>query len=156
MRLVVGLYVAEPLREWVRDIVQDNAAWADIAAILKSAKAKYDVETKIEHLMNLKLNEDESIISNTNRFDACAKKVKTEVSNCELKQWYLSGIPVKYREKIKQRYPETYKKMKEWALKIEKFEKNDEFELKKASVVGENRPIKLISMLIDCLISLPS
>ncbi|KAF0443711.1 hypothetical protein F8M41_003531 [Gigaspora margarita] len=138
MRLVVGLYVAEPLREWVRDIVQGNTDWADVkAAILKSAKAKYDVKTNIERLMNLKLNEDESIVSYTYRFDACAKKVKTEVSNREVKRWYLRGIPVKYREKIKQRYPETYEETKEWALKIEKFEKNDEFDLKKASVVGE-------------------
>ncbi|CAG8516830.1 510_t:CDS:2, partial [Gigaspora rosea] len=95
MRLVVGLYVAESLCEWVMDIMQNNADWAGVkAAILKSAKAKYDVKMKIERLMNLKLNEDESIVSYTNRFDACAKKVKTEVSNHEVKRWYLRGIPV--------------------------------------------------------------
>ncbi|CAG8583701.1 855_t:CDS:2, partial [Racocetra persica] len=48
--------------------------------ILKSAKSKYDIEMKIERLMNLKLNEDESIVSYTNRFDVCAKKVKNEVA----------------------------------------------------------------------------
>ncbi|KAF0332916.1 hypothetical protein F8M41_018453 [Gigaspora margarita] len=114
MRLVVGLYIAKPL-----------------------SKAKYDVETNIEHLMNLKLNEDESIVSYTNRFDTCAKKVKTEVSNREVKRWYLRGIPVKYREKIKQQYSETCEETKKWALKIKKFKKNDKFDLKKASVVGE-------------------
>ncbi|CAG8499645.1 41066_t:CDS:2 [Gigaspora margarita] len=101
MRLVLGLYIAEPLQDWIRDIVQGNADWANIkAAILQSAKSKYNVKTKIEYLMNLKLNEDE-------------------------------------RKKIKQCYPEMYKKTKEWALKIEKFEKSDKFNLKKANVVGE-------------------
>ncbi|CAG8835008.1 28292_t:CDS:2, partial [Racocetra persica] len=76
------------------------------AAILKSGKVKYDVEMKIERLMNLKLNEDESIVSYTNRFDACAKKVTNEVSDRE-------------------------------AIKIEKFEKSDKFDIKKASVIGE-------------------
>ncbi|CAG8588787.1 30506_t:CDS:2 [Gigaspora margarita] len=41
------------------------------------------------------------------------------------------------QEKIKQRYPKTYKETKKWALKIKKFEKNDEFNLKKVSVVEE-------------------
>ncbi|CAG8851146.1 9615_t:CDS:1, partial [Racocetra persica] len=103
MRLVVGLHVAEPLRDWVRDIVENNTSWKDVkAAILKSAKSKYDVEMKIERLMNLKLSEDESIVSYTNRFDACAKRVKNEVSNREVKRWYLRGLPAKYREKVKQ------------------------------------------------------
>ncbi|CAG8822004.1 40106_t:CDS:2, partial [Gigaspora margarita] len=45
---------------WIRDIVQGNTDWADVkAAILQSAKPKYNVETKIECLMNLKLNKDE-------------------------------------------------------------------------------------------------
>ncbi|CAG8782314.1 6528_t:CDS:2, partial [Cetraspora pellucida] len=124
MRLVVGLYVAEPLRDWIKDIVE-------------SAKAKYNVEMKIERLMNLKLNENESIISYTNRFDACSKKVKSQVSNREMKRWYLRGLPAKYRERINQRYPKTYKETKDWTIKIEKYEKSDEFDLKKTSTIGE-------------------
>ncbi|CAG8848425.1 13119_t:CDS:2, partial [Racocetra persica] len=90
--------------------------WKDVkAAILKSGKAKYDVEMKIECLMNLKLNEDESIV----------------------KRWYLRGLLAKYREKIKQRYPETYEETRDWAIKIEKFEKSDEFDIKKASIIEE-------------------
>ncbi|CAG8671129.1 10313_t:CDS:1 [Cetraspora pellucida] len=133
MRLVVGLYVAEPLRDWIRDIVKVNTTWKDVkAAILKSAKAKYDVEMKIECLMNLKLNEDESVVSYTNRFDACSKNVKSQVSNREMKRWYLRGLLAKYRERINQQYPETYEETKDWAIKIKKYEKSDEFDLKKA------------------------
>ncbi|CAG8820664.1 18455_t:CDS:1, partial [Racocetra persica] len=35
------------------------------------------------------------------------------------------------------RYPETYEETRDWAIKIEKFEKSDEFDIKKASVIGE-------------------
>ncbi|CAG8765745.1 20361_t:CDS:2, partial [Racocetra persica] len=100
------------------------------AAILKTVKSKYNVEMKIERLMNLKLNEDKNIISYTNRFDVCAKRVKNEVSNHEVKCWYLRGLPVKYREKVKQYYFKTYEETKNWAIKFKKYKK-------KANVIGE-------------------
>ncbi|CAG8631236.1 21630_t:CDS:2, partial [Racocetra persica] len=100
MRLVISLYVAELLRNWIRDIVGAKKTWTKVKnTILISAKAKYDTEAKIECLMNL--------------------------NNCEKKHWYLRGLPEKYRNKIKKRYPETYKETRDWVIKVEKFEKSE-------------------------------
>ncbi|CAG8682343.1 768_t:CDS:2 [Gigaspora rosea] len=110
-RLVIGLYIAQPLRDWVRNIVETKNTWAEVKAnILTSAKAKYHTKEKIEYLMNIKQKDDESVLSYANRFAACANKEK---------------------------YPEIYEETEEWAIKIEKFEKSDEFDLKKASIIRE-------------------
>ncbi|CAG8517638.1 10905_t:CDS:2, partial [Racocetra persica] len=46
-------------------------------------------------------------------------------------------LPVKYKEKVKQHYPEIYEETKNWAIKIKKHEKSDEFDLKKTNIIGE-------------------
>ncbi|CAG8710903.1 13961_t:CDS:2, partial [Racocetra persica] len=47
------------------------------------------------------------------------------------------GFPTKYRERINQRYSKTYEEAKDWVIKIEKYEKSDEFNLKKANIIGK-------------------
>ncbi|CAG8824376.1 34405_t:CDS:1, partial [Racocetra persica] len=71
--------------------------------------------------------------------------VKNEVSNHEVKCWYLRGLLVKYREKVKQYYPETYEETKNQAIKIKKHKKSNEFDLKKANVIGEESTYQIDS-----------
>ncbi|CAG8782285.1 34067_t:CDS:2, partial [Racocetra persica] len=61
----------------IKDIVESYTTWKNIkATILKLAKVKYDIKIKIEYLMNLKLNENESVEKINQQYPETYKEAK--------------------------------------------------------------------------------
>ncbi|CAG8761440.1 16849_t:CDS:1, partial [Gigaspora rosea] len=62
------------LRPWIRGLIKAKTTWADIRKnVVDGAYASYNVEEKIDRLINIRQLKNESITSCTNRFEAYAK-----------------------------------------------------------------------------------
>ncbi|CAG8646030.1 3855_t:CDS:1, partial [Ambispora leptoticha] len=128
MRQVIRLHVSDDLKPWIREQIKAKSTWVDLkAAIVSGAKASCDVEEKLERLKNIKQKSNDTIKAYTNKFDACAEVVKNNVRGLEKRQWYVQGLREPFRERVEMQCPETYDDAKKWALKVEKYSKDNEY-----------------------------
>ncbi|CAG8831653.1 1614_t:CDS:2, partial [Gigaspora margarita] len=57
--------------------------------------------------------------------------VKNNVRSIKKRQWYVQGLWEPFREKVEMQCPKMYDEAKKWALKVEKYSKNNDYVVKK-------------------------
>ncbi|CAG8588643.1 2789_t:CDS:1 [Scutellospora calospora] len=130
---VVGLHVSEGARQWIRELMKATTTWKDLKnLIVKAAKTKYQVEEKVTKLMRMKQEENESITRYANRFESYANAIKEDVRTREKRKWFIKGLKREYRVKVEMNYPTDFNEAKVLALKIEMYEKDDDYDNQKA------------------------
>ncbi|CAG8738371.1 29354_t:CDS:2, partial [Racocetra persica] len=81
----------------------DKITWADLkAAVISGAQASCDVE------------------------ENCEKSYK----GLEKRQWYVQGLREPFKERVEMQYSEIYEDAKKWAIKVEKYSKDNEYSVK--------------------------
>ncbi|CAG8494292.1 17277_t:CDS:2 [Cetraspora pellucida] len=95
--------------------------------------------------MRIRQEDNESVVGYSNIFESLAHVIKDEVRNREKRKWFIAGLKKEYRSKVEEHFSADYNEATSLAVKIERYNKDNEFDMQrinKTLLEGTNDDIK--------------